>query len=137
METTKHPFRVAVEAKDLEALAASLASDVVFYTPIFHKPLRGRDQAATGLRFATTAFAFTDNFRYIDELTGETTVALMFETEIDGHFLEGVDYLVLDDAGLVGELRISMRPMTAVEKYREFVNDAIAGGKIPPAFARN
>ncbi|PRY41742.1 nuclear transport factor 2 family protein [Umezawaea tangerina] len=134
--TAKHPFRAAVEAKDMDALAASLAPDVLFYPPIRDEPLRGREAAVAGLRFAATTFAFGDGFRYVDELAGAGSVVLVFETEIDGAFLEGVDYLVLDDDGLVRELRISMRPVSAARKYLAFAEEAIADGRTPTAYSR-
>ncbi|MCS7477677.1 nuclear transport factor 2 family protein [Umezawaea endophytica] len=134
MAVAKHRFRVAVETRDMDALVASLAPDVVFYPPIRDAPLRGREAAVAGLRFAAKAFAFTDRFRYVDELAGASSVALVFETEIDGQFLEGVDYLVLDEDGLVRELRISMRPVSAAQKYLDFVTESIASGEFASAY---
>ena len=47
-----HAFRAAVEARDFDALPALFAADVVFRSPIAHKPYRGRDTVAIILRAA-------------------------------------------------------------------------------------
>lgn len=122
----KHPFRLAVEARDLDALAASLAPDVVFHAPIRFKPFRGRDEAIGALSFAGAAFGFSDDFEYVNELSGDGVTALYFQTKLDGSFLEGVDYLILDEAGLVRELRIMMRPLSAMQRYVDFIRERIA-----------
>lgn len=46
MTEPSHPFRSAVKARDLEALAATLTSDVTFYAPIRFTPFVSRDAAA-------------------------------------------------------------------------------------------
>ena len=51
-----HPFRLAVEAGDLDALRALLADGVVFNSPVVHKPYRGREVVAQLLTFAAATF---------------------------------------------------------------------------------
>jgi hypothetical protein len=118
---TSHPFRIGVENRDMAAIEASLAPDVTFFAPILSAPFEGRERTMWALSFAAAAFSFTDSFRYVDELVSDRAVALVFRTQLDGDFLEGVDYLKLDDAGLIRELRISMRPISTVQKYVDFV----------------
>lgn len=38
-----HKFRQAIEARDLDGAIALLADDVVFRSPIAHKPYAGKD----------------------------------------------------------------------------------------------
>ncbi len=45
-----HAFRAAVEARDLDAVAASLAEDVVFYSPVAFAPYTGRALVTAILR---------------------------------------------------------------------------------------
>lgn len=118
-----HPFRAAIEAKDLEALAATLAPDVVFHTPLRFEPLEGRAQAVAGLSLAASAFAFKEGFRYVAEHHSGDAVALFFQADFDGRFLEGVDYLKIDDQGLVSELRIMMRPLSTLQQFAQYVRD--------------
>jgi hypothetical protein len=42
-----------------------------------------------------------NTFRYVDELRSDTSVALVLQAQLGESFLEGVDYLKLDDQGRV------------------------------------
>ena len=56
-----HPFRAAVEARDIDAALALLAEDVVFRSPVVFAPYRGREAVAPILRaFSRVA----EDFRY-------------------------------------------------------------------------
>jgi len=65
-----HPFRTAVEARDLDAVLAVLADDVVFHSPIVFKPYRGK--AATG---AVLAAAFEVFVTVSPHRTGDAAAA--------------------------------------------------------------
>jgi hypothetical protein len=125
----KHPFRIAVESRDLDAVGTTLAPDVVFHAPVRFTPFEGREQTLAALAFAADAFGFKDTFRYVDELRSDTAVALVFQAQLGDNFLEGVDYLELDEQGRVRELRISMRPLSAMQQYLDFVRKRV--GQIP------
>ncbi|HET6481827.1 MAG TPA: nuclear transport factor 2 family protein, partial [Actinoplanes sp.] len=45
-----HPFRAAIEARDLDAAIALLHEDVVFRSPVVFTPYRGRFAVAQILR---------------------------------------------------------------------------------------
>src|ERR1043166_247240 len=45
-----HPYRVALESRDAAALAAALHPDVIFDTPAFEEPIRGRENVLAHLR---------------------------------------------------------------------------------------
>ena len=60
-----HPFRQAVEARDPEAMAAQLADDVVFTSPVAFKPYPGKPITAAILRAVLRVF---EDFRYIREI---------------------------------------------------------------------
>lgn len=123
--TPTHPFRSAVESRDLKALAATLAVDVKFYAPIRFKPFVGRDEALGALSLAGQLFAFQPGFRYTAELQQGQTLALVFQAEIDGRFLEGVDLLHLDADDQVAELRVTMRPHSAVQDLVRLTTTAL------------
>jgi hypothetical protein len=95
-----HPFRLAAEAKDLEAMTATLREDVV-------------------LQVLTHVVATLEDFRYTDELAEGRTVALRFKARVGDRELEGIDFLELDDDGLVAELTVFMRPMSALTAFNE------------------
>lgn len=106
-----HPFRAAVEARDQEAMVACLAEDVRLYSPVAFKPFAGRE--AVRELFWNLLEVFED-FRYVDELEGEHSHALIFRASVNGKQLEGLDHLVLGDDGLVTEFTVMIRPLSAL-----------------------
>jgi hypothetical protein len=111
-----HPFRLAVEAKDLEAATATLREDVVLHSPILFRGFEGREVA---MQVLTHVAATLEDFRYTDELAGDGTVMLRFKARVGDRELEGIDFLELDEAGLVAELTVFMRPMSALTAFNE------------------
>ncbi len=111
-----HPFRLAAEAKDLEAAKATLREDVVLHSPILFRGFEGREIVTQVL---THVVATLEDFRYVDELVGEGTVVLRFKARVGDRELEGIDFLELDEQGLVKELTVFMRPMSALTAFNE------------------
>jgi hypothetical protein len=111
-----HPFRLAVEAKDLEAAKATLREDVVLHSPILFHGFEGRDVV---MQVLTHVAATLEDFVYLDELTGERTVTLRFKAQVGDRELEGIDFLELDDEGKIAELTVFMRPLSAITAFNE------------------
>ena len=106
-----HPFRAAVESGDHAAMTALLAPDVRFFSPVAFKPFVGRDDVAEVLRQVMAVFA---DFHYVDELDGSGTHALVFRATVDGKQVEGLDHLRFDDAGLIREFTVMIRPASGL-----------------------
>jgi hypothetical protein len=106
-----HPYRAALEARDAEALAAVLHPDVTFASPAIDVPIQGRDRVL--LLFGVLATVFEEP-EITDELYGEGTYALSFRLRVEGHAIEGLDYLQLDRDGRVRSIAVSMRPLASV-----------------------
>lgn len=111
-----HPFRLAVEAKDLEAAKATLREDVVLHSPILFRGFEGRDVVAQVL---THVAATLEDFRYTDELADDDNVVLRFKARVGDRELEGIDFLELDEQGQVAELTVFMRPLSALNAFNE------------------
>ncbi|HEX6688002.1 MAG TPA: nuclear transport factor 2 family protein [Solirubrobacterales bacterium] len=111
-----HSFRLAVEAKDLEAMTATLREDVVLHSPILFRGFEGREIVVQVL---THVAATLEDFRYSDELSGDGTVVLRFKARVGERELEGIDFLELDEEGLVRELTVFMRPLSAITAFNE------------------
>jgi hypothetical protein len=114
--TESHPFRLAVEAKDLEAATATLREDVVLHSPILFRGFEGREVVAQVL---THVAATLEDFRYTDELAEGDVVVLRFKARVGDRELEGIDFLELDEEGRVAELTVFMRPMSALTAFNE------------------
>jgi len=111
-----HPFRVAVEAKDLEQLSETLREDVELHSPVLFRGFEGRD---TILAVLTHVAATLEDLVYVDELHEDDTVALRFKARVGDRELEGIDFLELDDEGRVAVLTVFMRPMSALTAFNE------------------
>jgi hypothetical protein len=111
-----HPFRLAAEAKDLEAMTATLREDVVLHSPILFRGFEGRDMVVQVL---THVAATLEDFRYTDELAGDGAVVLRFKARVGDRELEGIDFLELDEEGRIAELTVFMRPMSALTAFNE------------------
>jgi len=105
-------FRAAVEAGDFAALGDLLADDVVFRSPVAFKPYEGKAIVAAILRGVGRVF---QEFRYVRELEDgdELGSALVFETVVDGMSLNGIDLIRLDADGMIVELTVMVRPLSA------------------------
>jgi hypothetical protein len=106
-----HPFRAAVEARDMEAAVALLADDVVFRSPVVFKPYHGRD--VVGMLLFAVSRVFED-FRYVREIGAPEARdhALVFETRVGEREIEGCDFLHLDEDGKIDELTVMVRPLS-------------------------
>lgn len=103
-------FRSAVEAGDLDAMRAQLAEDVVFRSPVAHKPYEGKAITAAIL---ANVFEVFEDFRYVRELGDDAGHALVFEATVAGLDITGCDFLVLDDDGLITDFMVMVRPLKA------------------------
>ncbi|MDT0436694.1 nuclear transport factor 2 family protein [Streptomyces sp. NPDC005840] len=111
-------FREAVEAGDLDAVEALLAEDVVFTSPVVFKPYPGKAITAAILRGVVRVF---EDFRYERELAGADgrDHALVFRTRVGGRELSGCDFIHLDENGLIDELTVMVRPLSAAQALAE------------------
>ena len=109
-------FREAVEARDTEAMAALLADDVVFTSPVAFKPYPGKPITAAILRGVMRVF---EDFRYVREIVDGDTAMLEFETEMDGIHVNDVDIIRFDADGHILDFKVMVRPLKAVNKVWE------------------
>lgn len=120
-----HPFRRAAEAKDLEQMTAALREDVELHSPILFRGFEGRD---TVMAVLTHVAGVLEDLSYTDEAVGDGTVVLRFKARVGDRELEGVDYLTLDEDGLVADLTVFMRPLSALNAFNEQMAARLAAG---------
>ena len=107
-------FRRAVERHGLDDLIACFREDAVLHSPITFQPFEGRPAIRRLLGIILEVF---QDFRYTDELgdaEGRTRV-LVFRARVGKREVEGVDLLRFDDAGLVSDLTVLVRPRSGLE----------------------
>ena len=105
-------YQVAKD-RDVEGLYNLLDEDAVFHSPVVHTPQIGK--AITG-KYLSAAFdvLFNESFTYVREVHGESQAILEFEVEIQGVKVNGVDMISWNDAGLITEFKVMVRPLKAV-----------------------
>jgi hypothetical protein len=107
-------------------LDAILADDVVFISPIVFTPQRGKELTklylnAAGATIGDTSAASAGagekrerKFHYIKEVVSGNHAVLEFETELEGKYVNGIDMLTCNDAGLITEFKVMIRPLQAI-----------------------
>lgn len=94
-------------------LEALLADDVVFHSPVVHKPQPGKN-LTMGYLLAAVAVLGKDGFRYVREVVGERDAVLEFISEVDGVEINGVDLIRWNEAGQIVDFKVMVRPLKAV-----------------------
>ena len=121
-----HPFRDAVEARDHDAMVATLSEDVVFNSPVAHKPFEGRDAVAGVLAAAFDSF---EDFRYTDEIESGNVHALVFRAHVGDKDLEGIDLLRVGADGLIEDLTVLVRPASGLMALGQAMGPKVEGLK--------
>ncbi|MFF5359875.1 nuclear transport factor 2 family protein [Streptomyces scabiei] len=113
-----HPFRKAVESDDMDAVAALLADDVVFTSPVAFHPYAGKPITAAILRAVARVF---EDFTYVREIANPDgrDHALVFTATVAGKKLQGCDFLHFDEHGRIDEFTVMVRPLSAAMALSE------------------
>jgi len=106
-----HPFRAAIESRDLDGVLALLAQDVVFRSPIVFEPYHGREAVAPLLLAVSRVF---EDFRYEREIGAPDARdhALVFSARIGDRELDGCDFLHANEDGLIDDFCVMVRPLS-------------------------
>jgi ketosteroid isomerase-like protein len=110
-------FRAAVEEGNLDQLPELFHEDAVFRSPVLFKPYEGRDQVLKVLAAADRVLGVGERFRYVHQLEdpSDRVAMLEFATEVDGKQVEGIDKLTWDEDGRITELKVMIRPASALQ----------------------
>lgn len=124
-----HPFRTAVEARDIAAAVALLSHDVIFRSPVVFTPYRGREAVAPLLHAVSHVF---EDFRYVREIGSEAAAdhALIFHARIGDMQIEGSDFVHTNDYGAIDELAVMVRPLNATIALAEAMGPLLASDRI-------
>ena len=123
-----HPFRRAVEARDLDAAVALLHEDVVFRSPVVFTPYEGRD----ALRVILTAvMAVFEDFHYVREIGAPDARdhALVFRARVGDREVEGCDFLHTNEDGLIDEFVVMVRPLSGAHALADAMQAQLAAAQ--------
>ena len=105
---------------DLTLLGAMIADDAVFHSPVVHTPQVGKAKVMAYLGAAAQVLG-GQGFAYVRELVDGNQVLLEFTNELDGIHVNGIDLIEFDDAGMIKDFKVMVRPMKAMNKLWELM----------------
>ena len=119
-------LRKALETRDAAAVEALLAEDVVFRSPALFKPYAGRSPrwSSCAPRWRPSRTSATCGPRR----GRRPRVRADVRRAVGGRELEGADFIRLDEAGLVSEFRVMIRPMTGLIALAEAMAPRVEAG---------
>ena len=110
---------------DLTLLGAMIADDAVFHSPVVHTPQAGKAKVMAYLGAAAQVLG-GEGFAYVRELVDGNQVLLEFTNELDGIHVNGIDLIAFDDAGMIKDFKVMVRPMKAMNKLWELMAAQLA-----------
>ena len=105
---------------DLGLLAAMVADDAVFHSPVVHTPQAGKAKVMAYLGAAAQVLG-NDSFRYVRVLVDGDDALLEFTAEIEGIHVNGIDLIHFDTDGKIKDFKVMVRPMKAMNKLWELM----------------
>jgi hypothetical protein len=123
-----HPidaWHALAKDRNPRALSGLLSDDVVFHSPVVHTPQQGRALATQYLGAALMILG-NDSFRYVREIRGERDALLEFELELSGVQVNGVDLIRWNDAGLITDFKVMIRPLKAIQAVQQKMAELLA-----------
>ena len=107
----------------------TLAPAVVFNSPVAFLPFEGRDAVGQVLGAVMETF---EDFRYTDELEGDTAHALVFTARVGDKRVEGIDLLRFDGEGLIAEFTVLLRPLSGLVPFAQAMAERVAAAGLEP-----
>ncbi len=125
---TLNTWHDIVRTRNLKALDALLADDVIFHSPVVHTPQIGKVVTMQYLSAAFYVF-FNESFQYIRETSSTHDAILEFTVDIDGISVNGVDMLKWNDEGQIIEFKVMIRPLKAIQLIHQKMGEMLAAKK--------
>jgi hypothetical protein len=107
-----------VESRNEGDLDALLAEEVIFHSPVVHRPQVGKALTKQYLAAALRVF-FNESFRYTREVVGSGQAVLEFQVTLDGIDVNGVDMIIWNEAGKITDFKVMLRPLKAVNLIQQ------------------
>ena len=124
-------FVEAVHDRSRDGIEAALAPDVRFLSPVVFSAYEGREVVATII--AEGAMKVFEDFEYVHMLEVGDVATLIFRASVGGRELDGLDLLSFDEAGLIREFKVMVRPMSGLHALADAMGKRFeALGLVPP-----
>lgn len=135
MKAFRELVESSIESGSLAGVEDLLADDVVFRSPVAFKPYEGRAMVGAILGCVSRVF---EDFRYDREIgtEGGRDHVLEFRARVGDTEVHGVDILQTGDDGLITELVVMVRPLSAAHALAAAMKvefDALMAGPDAPA----
>jgi SnoaL-like domain len=114
-----------IKSQDQAELWDLLHPDVVFESPVVHRPQRGRDITFKYLTSATKVLG-GPTFSYVSEWTSDTGAVLEFTSDVDGITINGVDIISFDVGGRIMHFKVMVRPLKAINLLHRLMGEQLA-----------
>lgn len=131
MHPTIQKFHDYVLADEHEKVSTLMAEDITFQPPTYWATWNGRDAVSAVLGHVGEVFS---DFEYRRVLGSDNYWALEFQCKIDGLDCVGMDLVTLNEAGLMQEFEVLMRPYKTIGALRAAMNERVSKD---PAFAKH
>jgi hypothetical protein len=118
-------FQRAIEQADVDAIGATLAPDIVFRSPVVHRPYDGCDAVLGVLAAIVKVF---EDFNYTESVESDDRMVLFFSGRVGDRRVQGIDALRFDADGKVKELTVMIRPLSGLQAVAEAVGGELAAG---------
>jgi SnoaL-like domain len=106
-----HAFTAAMQRKNLEAMLAHMADDIILKTPLVAEPYKGK----AAIRPVVEALlGLVDKFDFHEIMQGPAHISAFFGITVGSEQLDGVDFWRLNESGLIQEMTVLWRPLPAV-----------------------
>lgn len=123
---TVEAWHEVVRTRDLAALDALLADDVVFRSPAVHAPQEGR--ALTRAYLGAALEVIAPHLTYHRQLVDAESAMLEFTTEVGGKQVHGIDLIRWDETGRIVDFTVMVRPMQGLTAVVEHMGAALQRG---------
>lgn len=119
-----------IRTRNPDALHLLLADDVVFHSPVVHRPQVGKHITTQYLKAALQVF-LNETFTYVREVAGDQDAVLEFTVTIDGIVVNGVDMMRWNADGQIVDFKVMIRPAKALTLIHERMAAALQASPVP------
>ena len=113
-------FTGAMQRKDLEAMLSHMAGDVVLNTPLMAEPVLGKEASE---RSSVLCWQWSTRSTSRKSCRDRKHVSSFFKATVGTIALDGMDYWLLDSAGLIREMTVLWRPLPAAIAVRDRLSE--------------